>query len=340
MVFNALDGSLIRAIDTGVGSAGNPNGIGAVTPIYDGNRNIVAVYAGDKHGNLWKFDLSSTTRRTGRSSTSSRPATTKPLFTATNGVTARPIHQAPRVTQHPLGGLYVTFGTGKYFEVGDPSDTDDQGIFAIWDKGQVAPIAFNEVERSAPTSTRADPDTFRRLYAPDLRNFDWNDKGFWVRLRTRAGTANGERIIAPLILDGGMLVAHVVRAGKRHRPVYPGRHVVPVPDRPGRRFHARRVRCRRCDDHRPPGESGHGRRPGSGVSAGGPGADRRGQPWTASDVTTMLSNPKYRMSGNRPVQQGATGTCVHAGLRVDGTVARIPTNCAGLMPLRSWRPMR
>jgi hypothetical protein len=54
----------------------------------------------------------------------------------------------------------------------------------------------------------------------------------------------------------------------------------------------------------------------------------------------MLSNPKYRMSGNQPVQQGGTGTCVHAGLRVDGTVARIPTNCAGLMPLRAWRPMR
>ena len=61
---------------------------------------------------------------------------------------------------------------------------------------------------------------------------------------------------------------------------------------------------------------------------------------TASDVTTMLSNPKYRMSGNQPVQQGATGTCVHVGLQVNGSVARIPTNCAGLMPLRAWRPMR
>jgi hypothetical protein len=40
-----MNGSLIRAIDTGVGSAGNPNGLGAVAPVYDGNRNIVAVYA-------------------------------------------------------------------------------------------------------------------------------------------------------------------------------------------------------------------------------------------------------------------------------------------------------
>jgi len=31
---------------------------------------------------------------------------------------------------------------------------------------------------------------------------------------------------------------------------------------------------------------------------------------------------------------------MHAGLRVDGSVARVETNCAGLMPLRSWRPMK
>ena len=57
---------------------------------------------------------------------------------------------------------------------------------------------------------------------------------------------------------------------------------------------------------------------------------------TAADVKTMMQNPKYRQSGGRAVAQGATGTCAHVGLRVDGTLARIPTACAGLMPLRAW----
>jgi hypothetical protein len=60
----------------------------------------------------------------------------------------------------------------------------------------------------------------------------------------------------------------------------------------------------------------------------------------AGDVKTMMQNPKYTITAGRAVQSGATGTCAHVGLRVDGTVARIPTVCAGLLPIRSWRPVR
>jgi len=339
LVFNALDGSLIRAIDTGVGNAGNPNGLGAVTPIYDGARNIVAIYAGDRHGNLWKFDLSSTDPANW-AIFNEQPATTKkPLFTATNGGQKRPIHQAPRVTQHPLGGLYVTFGTGKYFDVGDPSDTDDQGIFAIWDKGQLAPIVFSDVEMIRTDEYTSGPDTFRRLYAPDLNNFDWNDKGFWVRLRPRTAGSNGERVIAPLILDGGMLVATTFAPENGTDPCIPG----------GSSYLYRMDLAGGFTQGAfgTEGATTIGRRVNPGTVGGlvpvyqpiDPGATVVNA-MSASDVTTMLSSPKYRMSGNQPVQQGATGTCVHAGLRVDGTVARIPTNCAGMMPLRAWRPMK
>jgi hypothetical protein len=57
---------------------------------------------------------------------------------------------------------------------------------------------------------------------------------------------------------------------------------------------------------------------------------------TQADVQAMMKNPKYVQSGARAVLQGATGTCAHVGLRVDGTLARIPTACAGLVPLRAW----
>lgn len=339
LVFDALDGSLIRAIDTGVGSGANPNGLGAVTPIYDGSRNIVGVYAGDRQGNLWKFDLSASDPASWKIFNQFPVNTPKPLFSATNAGVTRPIHQAPRVTQHPLGGLYVTFGTGKYFDVGDPSNTEDQGIFALWDKGQLTPIAFAEVELIRLDEYASGADTYRRLRASDLGNFDWNDKGFWVRLRPFGATANGERVIAPLILDAGMLVVTTFAPENGTDPCIPGGS-----------SYLYRIDLAGGFTQGAFGSEGAttiGRRINPGTVGGlmpvyqpvDPGPTVV-ESMTTTDVKTMLSNPKYRMSGAQPVQQGATGACVHAGLRVDGTVARIPTNCAGMMPLRSWRPMR
>jgi type IV pilus assembly protein PilY1 len=339
LVLNAMDGSLIRAIDTGAGGAGSPNGLGAVTPVYDGNRNIVAIYAGDKLGNLWKFDLSSTDPANWKIFNEQPTGSPKPLFTASSGGVTRPIHQAPRITQHPLGGLYIAFGTGKYFDVGDPANTDDQGIFAIWDKGQITPIAFSDVQLIQSEEYTSGGETYRNLYAPDLAAFDWNDKGFWVRLRPRLASSNGERVIAPLVLDGGMLVVTTFAPESGTDACIPGGS-----------SYLYRIDLAGGFTQGAFGSLGAttiGRRVNPGTVGGlvplyqpvDPGSTITNS-MTADDVKTMLSNPKYRMSGNQPVQQGGTGTCVHAGLRVDGTVARIPTNCAGLMPLRAWRPMR
>jgi hypothetical protein len=41
-----------------------------------------------------------------------------------------------------------------------------------------------------------------------------------------------------------------------------------------------------------------------------------------------------------PVAQDTANQCSNVGLRVDGTVASIQTNCVGLMPVRAWRPLR
>jgi hypothetical protein len=61
---------------------------------------------------------------------------------------------------------------------------------------------------------------------------------------------------------------------------------------------------------------------------------------TAADVKTMMQNPKFRSTSGTAKSITAAGVCAHVGLRVDGTVARIPTACAGLLPLRSWQPVR
>lgn len=340
LVFNVLDGSLIRAIDTGVGGAGSRNGLGAVTPVYDGQRNIVAVYAGDRLGNLWKFDLSPANPLRWKIFNQQPPGVPSPLFTATEGGATRPIHQAPRVAPHPLGGLYVAVGTGRYFEVGDAENGDDQGVFVLRDQGQAAPIAFGELELIRTEEYTDGVDTYRRLHHADLANFDWNDRGFWVRLRPLTAASSKERVIGPLLLDGGMLVVSTFSPEGATEPCAPaGRSYLYRIDLAG------------------------GFTRGAFAAETGTTVARRVEPGTtggfaplyqpadtgsalvhsvsAADLEAMLASPRYRVAGDgAPVRQGTTGTCMHAGLRVDGSVARVETNCAGLMPLRSWRPMR
>lgn len=128
-------GALIKKIDTGVGSAGTPNGLSSPALI-DIDRDFVVdyIYAGDLEGNLWKFDVTS-------ASTSNWDvawkdgSTPKPLFTAPAG---QPITTRPQVAAHPddLVGYMVYFGTGQYLETGDndPTGATTQAFYGVWDK--------------------------------------------------------------------------------------------------------------------------------------------------------------------------------------------------------------
>ena len=61
-VIDAENGTLVAKIDTGAGTAASPNGLSAPAAI-DINGDGIAdfAYAGDLDGNVWKFDLFSTT---------------------------------------------------------------------------------------------------------------------------------------------------------------------------------------------------------------------------------------------------------------------------------------
>ena len=63
---------------------------------------------------------------------------------------------------------------------------------------------------------------------------------------------------------------------------------------------------------------------------------------TGSQIKDMMDAPRYKMDATTNIanQVGGFGACVHAGLNVAGGVARVPTNCVGLYPLRAWRPFR
>lgn len=99
-VVDLSDGSVLRTIDTGVGS---DNGLSSPAPVdKDGDRITDYVYAGDLKGNLWKFDLTSTTAASW--------SATK-LFTACTADTCsdsnrQPITARPEAMMHPEGGCW------------------------------------------------------------------------------------------------------------------------------------------------------------------------------------------------------------------------------------------
>lgn len=359
-VFDALTGTLLKALKTNVGSAATPNGLGGITPVFDGSRNIIAVYGGDKLGNMWKFDFTSGNindpdgagAQKGWEIFNKAGTVPAPLFTATDGGNVRqPITAAPRITPHGISGVHVGFGTGKLFEVGDQLNTQVQTVYVLWDKGQIPTIAKSSLQsialQDAPWDNDGDsgtPDvadgTFRRLKATDLAAYDWTQEGFYIPLIQEGGTADGERILSPGFLDAGVLsfTSFSQRDGGADRCIPGGSSHVYRFNLVGGLAEAgflgvsgpvvgRRIQPGLVSAAPPVYEP---------VAASGPTIDNL----SVGDMQTMLQDPKYKQQGARTVLQGPVGTCAHVGLRVDGSMARIPTACAGLLPLRTWRPVR
>lgn len=124
------------ATGTGYGSASTPNGLGSpFAADVDGDAKVDLIYAGDLLGNVWRFDMTSTTP-----STWAIDGSRLRLFTATvsgSPSTVQPITAGMEGVLHPSGkGVLVSFGTGKYLEATDvASPFTTQTIYGIWDKG-------------------------------------------------------------------------------------------------------------------------------------------------------------------------------------------------------------
>ena len=135
-------------LSTGTGSTTSPNGI--FTPEsadLDGDHVIDYIYAGDLQGNVWRWDVTSSTPSTWQASTSrkqifSAPTTT---YTTTVGTTTtttkvyQPISTQVQVLSVPNPGglqrLVVDFGTG--YQLQSPTTTTyapgTQAVYGIWD---------------------------------------------------------------------------------------------------------------------------------------------------------------------------------------------------------------
>lgn len=195
---------------------GRPNGLGAITPVYDASRNVVAVYAGDRLGRLWKFDLSeglSSTRAKGQLlfDTIDNPAVT---------LDSQPITAAPRVMAHPLGGRFIVFGTGRFIEEGDYADLSVQSVYGIREEQPTAATVQRVTWAASPPATTksiygsaantgltlsnrtqaSSTQRFRVLENTD--GLDWTEHSGWF-FDLKVGTATGERVLVTPIDNFG-----------------------------------------------------------------------------------------------------------------------------------------
>lgn len=208
-IVDLATGTLLKKIDTGVGDVDDPNGLGTPSLLADATRTIHTIYAGDLHGNMWKFDVSSETVADWDVDYKSG-TTNVPLFEATDGSNPQPITAAPEIGRHPQGGYMVYFGTGKYFETGDnqpPYQT--QTFYAIWDKvtanpADNTPIATGRAAlqeqtvlfEGTPTGSK-----FEVRITSDT-DVDWDTKrGWYLDL-----PAPGERVVSLPILRNGRVI--------------------------------------------------------------------------------------------------------------------------------------
>jgi type IV pilus assembly protein PilY1 len=133
-VLDPMTGAVIIKIDTGVGSC---NGLSSPVAIdVDMDEKADYVYAGDLHGNLWKFDFTAGSSSSWDVAYKDSSGNPQPLFQAKHPDAAQPITAKPDVMRHcEKDGYIVLFATGSYLGETDVDDTSTQTIYGIWDYG-------------------------------------------------------------------------------------------------------------------------------------------------------------------------------------------------------------
>lgn len=130
-ILDLATGGLMRQIDTHPGPA---NGLAGVRAVRDVANHIVAVYAGDLLGNLWRFDLSSDAPSQWQVALDG-----KPLFSVSGSEGASQAFVAPpEVMPHPQGGFLVIGGTGVPPQMAPDGATagssQQQALYGVWDR--------------------------------------------------------------------------------------------------------------------------------------------------------------------------------------------------------------
>jgi type IV pilus assembly protein PilY1 len=132
--------------------AGGSNGLGGVRLVKDINNIVVAAYAGDQKGNIWRFDMTG-----GSPNDWAVGFGGAPLFTSAGGA-LQPIIGQPEYIDHPKGGQLVVFGTGRLYNEADITGaTSGQRAYGVWDKtaGNETSVAGDQIPNGAPLQAQS-----------------------------------------------------------------------------------------------------------------------------------------------------------------------------------------
>ncbi len=205
-VLNLTTGAVIKKI-VPTGATGN-NGLAAPRGWdADGNGTVDYVYAGDLLGNLWKFDLtSSTTASWGVSNSGS------PMFIAKDSLGNRqPITGSPTVALEPnTFETWVFFGTGRYLEAGDPASLAVQSWYGLRDDGVVINSNRSTLKERKIVALGTVSGKLVRGFEAAVAGDMAGKTGWYIDLLTPPNppsTAVGERMIGDPFVSSGTLFA-------------------------------------------------------------------------------------------------------------------------------------
>jgi hypothetical protein len=125
----------IPACGTSGCATGEAPGLAAAALVDTNGDSIVDyAFAGDDHGDMWRFDLAN--------------KTAVKIF---DGSPDQPITAAPEIGSQPNGGFMVYFGTGTLQHTWSPSGSyPTQAIYGIWDRGPGATIVDQTLASDTP----------------------------------------------------------------------------------------------------------------------------------------------------------------------------------------------
>lgn len=187
------------------GGPATPNGLGSVVLVdrYISNTSTRGsdgyadtAYAGDLHGNIWKFDLRNNTVANGG----------QPIFTASVAGQRQPITGGLEVASGPGGGVLIYFGTGSFSFENDAADQGLQSLYSVLDTGSTTPNTVTRANLAQQTLVAA-ADGVRSL-AGNAVNYV-NQRGWYMDLATVLGgdvTLRGERFVGNPRLQSGLIL--------------------------------------------------------------------------------------------------------------------------------------
>jgi type IV pilus assembly protein PilY1 len=202
----------------------------------DGNRTVDMIYAGDLGGFVHGYDVTGTSGDQWVSDNRRRHIL---VFRArTEDGLAQPITSAISVGSHPTGeGLLLFFGTGKYLEPNDQSEsTRMHSVYAVWDKltgrkqydndKTTQNLLKQNISGQSIRALDSDGDGIEEssveVRVSTQRPINWNThRGWYVDLIYNS--PEGEQVVAkPVLRDGKLFVTTHIPSGDECNPQQDG----------------------------------------------------------------------------------------------------------------------